>query len=151
MTGTPNDAFLRTFSSLSDAWLYKIRYLITIVFCLTISPKIGTDIFLLFPRCLFHCTYMVFKFYVQLTLYLRSNKHPIFDFSITYPGKLIFHMHKSSAILIHCLDRIFVWVQVWCAVEVNKFFSELINKVSTTFSCPGISDCNLWRQSLSPY
>jgi len=37
---------------------------------------------------------------------MRFTKHRLFDFSITYPGKIIFHIHKSSAVLIHCLDEI---------------------------------------------
>ena len=41
-----------------------------------------------------------------LTFLSKVQKYPLFDFSITYPGTLIFQIHKSSAILIHCLDEI---------------------------------------------
>jgi hypothetical protein len=39
--------------------------------------------------------------------YLRLNKYLVLDFNITYPGKGIFQIPKSSAILVHCLDEIF--------------------------------------------
>ena len=42
-----------------------------------------------------------------LTLLYESNKYTFYDFSITYPRKLIFQIHKTSVILIHCLDQIF--------------------------------------------
>jgi hypothetical protein len=45
-----------------------------------------------------------------LLLYLLFNGGPanlFFDFSVNYPGKITFQIHKSKAILIHSHDEIF--------------------------------------------
>jgi hypothetical protein len=49
-----------------------------------------------------------------LTPYLRFNKYPFFDFSITYAGKFIFQILKCSAISIHCFDEIFMNPSFMC-------------------------------------
>jgi len=43
-----------------------------------------------------------------LTLLFSPNKYIFFDFSIRSPGKLISQTHKCNAILIHCLDEVFM-------------------------------------------
>jgi len=59
---------------------------------------------------------------ILLPSYLRYAKYTLFDFNITYPGKIIFHKHKSSAVLIHYLDIIFCLSKT-LACCVDKFKS----------------------------
>ena len=49
-----------------------------------------------------------------LTPLFEVQQIPLFHFSITYPDKFIFQIHKSSAILIHCLDEIFMCPSLLC-------------------------------------
>ena len=110
----------RHISPHSFVGLWKFNLHITIVFCLLIHQKIGSDIFEWFPSTFFHFTYLVFKFYVLYSLsYLMSNTYPFFDLTSVILANLF--IFKSSVILGHALKQ-YLWVQVWCARDVNKIF-----------------------------
>jgi hypothetical protein len=76
------------------------------------------------PIFIFTCT----MGWPQLSLLLRSNKYPFFNFGIAYPGKPIYEVHKSSAISIHFPDEIFLWDQVWFTAEVNELLRALLKQ-----------------------
>ena len=69
-----------------------------------------------------------------LTLFFEVQQIHFLCFNTTYPGKCIFQNHTSSAILIHCLEEMFLWVQVWCATAINKRFQGWLAEYLLHFS-----------------
>ena len=77
-----------------------------IVFCLMISQKIVSDIFLMISMLLFSALLSWFSNYVACinSIVLGPRNTPSLIFSSLIGGNLFFKIYKSSPILIHCLD-----------------------------------------------
>ena len=94
--------------------MHKSSHHAKLIFFLLMSQTIGSDILQRFQCCSFQFTYLSFRFYAVCYLSnFRTNRHNLCDFSVTFPGKLILQIYKSSAILIHCLEEIFYDTKVF--------------------------------------
>jgi len=123
--------------------LYKISHHITTVFCNTISPKIGSDIFEWFTCC-FSTSFSWSSNFISCINSLIW--HPTNTPSLISTS-LILETYFSNKWIQHYFDPLwwenFLWIQVWCATEVNKLFQGWLIEYSLSFICPGISNSHL--------
>ena len=112
--------------------LYKISHHIAIVFCLTISQNIFSDIFDWFPCWSFHFTQLVFKFYVLIySLIWVPTNNPSSILASLILGNLFFNYINPALYWSSEKKKIF-WVQIWCATEVIRLFQACHGKAMTS-------------------
>jgi len=79
-----------------------------------------------------------FTSYIKSVIWGRTNSPSLILALLILEN--VFFKYINPALFWSITLMHFLWVQFWCAAEVNKLFSWWINGEFSTFFCPGIRD-----------
>jgi hypothetical protein len=116
------NALLNTYYTLYLFSIVQDSHHVMIIFCLMICQKISRDFLNYFHAAFSSSHSWSSDFLSCINSYLMSNIYLFFDFSITYPWKLIFQIYKFSTILIPCIYKILYKSKFDVQQRLIKFF-----------------------------